>query len=59
MSIQHSTTDSPSKYKIEISFNKFMGIKLSSGILTADVFGSVIVDSKTQQARTWKRSKPL
>ena len=29
MSTQHSTTDSPSKYRIEISFNKFMGIKLS------------------------------
>ena len=57
MSIQHSTTDSPFKYRIEISFNKFMGIKLFSGILTADVFGSVIVESKTQQARTWNEEQ--
>ena len=57
MSIQHSTTDSPFKYRIEISFNKFMGLKLSSGILTADVYGSPIVESKKQQAGTWKEEQ--
>ena len=34
-----------------------MGIKLFSGILTGDVFGSVIVESKTQQARAWKEEQ--
>ena len=34
-----------------------MGRKLSSGILTADVFGSIIVESKTQQTRTWKEEQ--
>ena len=57
MSIQHSTTNSPSKYRIELIFNKFMGLKLSSGILTADVYGSPIVESKTQQAGTWKEEQ--
>ena len=59
MSIQHSTPDSPSQYRIEISFHKFMGIKLSSGILTADVYGSPIVESKAQQARTWKEEQTI
>ena len=34
-----------------------MGLKLSSGILTADVYGSPIVESKKQQAGTWKEEQ--
>ena len=31
-----------------------MGMHLSLGILTADIHGSPIFESKSQQARTWK-----
>lgn len=59
MSIQHNTPDSPTKYRLEICFNKVMGIQLSNGILTADVFGSPSVESKSQQARTWQASTTI
>ena len=57
MSIQHGTTNIPFKYRIEISFNKFMGLKLSSGILTADVYGYMYMDICI--GGTWKEEQNI
>ena len=57
LSIQHEPTgnDSKSKYRIDISFNKIMGMELNSdGVLTAEVFGSPCIEKKSKTSRIWE-----
>ena len=57
LSVQHEPTgnDSKSKYRIDCSFNKIMGMELTSdGVLTADVFGSPCVEKRSGSSRVWE-----
>ena len=61
MSVQHQQTsnDNKSKYRIDVPFNKIMGIKLTSdGMLTADVFGSPCVEQRLDGSQVWKEITP-
>ncbi|CAB4036678.1 Hypothetical predicted protein [Paramuricea clavata] len=66
MSVQHHPTanDSKSKYRIDVPFNKIMGMELTSdGMLTADVFGhswfgSPCVEQRLDGSQVWKEITP-
>ena len=61
LSVQHhpTTNDSKSKYRIDVPFNKIMGMELTSdGMLTADVFGSPCVEQRLEGSQVWKEITP-
>lgn len=61
MSVQHHQmgNDSKSKYKIDVPFNKIMGMELTSdGMLAADVFGSPCVEQRLEGSQVWKEITP-
>ena len=61
MSIQHHPTanDSKSKYRIDVPFNKIIGMELTSdGMLAADVFGSPCVEQRLEGSLVWKEITP-
>ena len=41
LSVQHSPPKDKSKYKIDVAFNKIMGMEIADGVLTAYVFGTL------------------
>ena len=57
LSIQHEPigNDSKSKYRIDISFNKIIGMELNSdGVLTAEAFDSPCIEKKSKTSRIWE-----
>ena len=58
MSVQHqpytdSHNESKVQYRIDVPFNKVMGIEIVDGVLTADVFGSPCIEKRSKGSRAW------
>jgi hypothetical protein len=57
MSVQHHPStgnDSKTKYRIDVPFNKVMGIEIADGVLTADVFGTPCIEKRSESSRVWQ-----
>ena len=54
LSVQHSPPKDKSKYKIDVAFNKIMGMEIADGVLTADVFGTPTIEKKSENSRLWQ-----
>lgn len=54
MSVQHHPStgnDSKTRYRIDVPFNKVMGIEIADGVLTAVVFGSPSIEKRSESSR--------
>lgn len=57
MSVQHQPStgnDSKARYRINVPFNKVMGIEIVDGVLTADMFGSLCIEKRSESSRVWQ-----
>ena len=54
LSVQHSPPNDKSKYKIDVAFNKVMGMEIADGVLRADVFGTPSVEKKSENSHVWQ-----
>ena len=54
LSVQHSPPKDKSKYKIDVAFNKIMGMEIADGVLRADVFGTPTIEKKSENSRLWQ-----
>ena len=54
LSVQHSSPNDKSKYKIDVAFNKVMGMEIANGVLRTDVFGPQTIKKKSENSRLWQ-----
>ncbi len=54
LSVQHSPPNDKCKYKIDVAFNKVMGMELADGVLRGDVFGTPSIEKKPENSRLWQ-----
>jgi hypothetical protein len=54
LSVQHSPPNDKCKYKIDVAFNKVMGMEIADGVLRADVFGTPSIEKKPENSRLWQ-----
>ena len=50
----HSSPNDKSKYKINVAFNKVMGMEIIDGVLRADVLGPQTIEKKSENSRLWQ-----
>ena len=54
LSVQHSTLNDKSKYKIYVAFNRVMWMEIADGVLRADAFGPQTIEKKSEDSCLWQ-----